>query len=49
MTLELQALVWDRWRHLVGLNLVMESQPSLLITGSLTTIHVERIDLLLFI
>ena len=42
MTLHIHVLVWDRHRHVAGLNRLTESNLPLLITGSTTIIHITK-------
>ena len=40
MKLEIQVLVWDRDTNVAGLNRLTGSQPTIMITGSLSSIHI---------
>jgi hypothetical protein len=42
MTLEIEVLAWYRYRSVVGLNWLMESQPSYLEIGSPTAIYIYK-------
>ena len=44
MTLEIQVLAWDRYKNVTGLNRLMGSQLSLLLTGPPTAIRIYTND-----